>query len=172
MPIYTKTGDNGTTALFGGQRVSKHDVQVSTYGTVDELSCFIGLLMLKKLTPADKQLLIQIQKDLYQVMAFLSGASIKLRSLQTNTDKIEKRIDLLERKLPSLTRFILPQGSEAAVFFHIVRAVCRRAERKVVKYMNNNEVQKDLSVIQYLNRLSDLFFILARYYNQEKEIGV
>lgn len=171
MSIYTRTGDKGTTSLFGGRRLPKSDLQVETYGTVDELSCFIGLVSTKKVNIADKKLLLVIQKTLYHIMAFLSGAPEKLSDLQTEIGRFEQTIDRKEKKLPKLASFVIPGGTETSSLFHICRSICRRAERSVVSFSLNNQssIIHDLSsIMRYLNRLSDLFFVLAREYNKEE----
>lgn len=167
MPIYTKTGDKGITSLFGGKRVSKSDVQIEAYGSIDELSSFVGLVVNILKRKSDKEFLVNLQKDFYKIMASLSGAKIDLVFLEKKIFDFEEQINNLDKKLPKLKRFILPGGSEISSWFHILRAICRRAERKVIKYN-----QKELRIIKYLNRLSDLFFTLARYYNREKEVVV
>lgn len=165
MPIYTKTGDKGETGVYGGKRLSKSDPQIDAYGTVDELSSFIGLVMSRLHNREDKEFLVTIQKDLYVIMSKLSGAPVKTTSLKKSITTFEKHINKLERSLPKLNRFILPQGSEMASWFHVLRTICRRAERKVVRRKAHSDV------VQYLNRLSDLFFMMARYYGQEAEIS-
>jgi len=162
MKIYTKTGDNGTTALFGGRRLPKSDPQVVAYGSVDELTSFIGLLLAKITSESDKKFLTDIQKDLYIIMSSLSGASIHSSVLKEKVIQLEKKIDEIELKLPKLIRFILPQGSETTALSHIARTVCRRAEREVVK------VKSLPLILQYLNRLSDFLFVLARSYNKKE----
>lgn len=179
MPIYARSGDDGTTALFGGRRVSKSDPQVITHGSVDELSSFIGLLI-EKVSLSDKIFLTEIQNDLYIIMSLLSGAPVKPgaglylvknTSLELKVKKIEKKIDEIETKLPKLTRFILPQGNTVSVLFHIARAVCRRAERESVDFFNISKTIEQLNnrtIIKYLNRLSDFFFVLARFYSKKE----
>lgn len=161
MPIYTRTGDNGTTALFGGRRVSKSDPQVVAYGSVDELTSFIGFLI-EKVSSSDKEFLTDIQNNLYIIMSFLSGAPLKNSSLALEVKKIEKRIDEMEEKLPKLTHFILPQGSKQTSLAHVARTVCRRAEREVVRCFEKSQI------LPYLNRLSDYLFVLARLYNKKE----
>ncbi len=160
MAIYTKTGDKGETGLFGGKRLSKSDPQVDAYGTIDELSSFIGMVISRLQSPDDRELLTCIQKDLYVIMSELSNAPVKTLSLKKSITVFEKHIDKLERSLPKLNRFILPQGGELASWFHVLRTICRRAERKVVGRQSHKDV------VQYLNRLSDLFFMMARHYGQ------
>lgn len=176
MKIYTKTGDRGETSLFGGIRISKSSLQVEAYGSVDELTSFIGLVIAKLKNEKEKVFLSKIQKELYQIMASLSGADNDLKNLKISVLEFEKKIDALDRKLPKLNRFILPQGTELSGWFHILRTVCRRTERNTVKLLGKKILKsyhpKVLkSIIQYLNRLSDLFFMLARWYGKGEEIS-
>lgn len=167
--IYTKTGDFGSTTLFGGKRILKSNIKVEAYGAIDELNSFIGLLTSKNISKEDKELLTNIQKDLYQIMNILSGIKNNLPILNNNISNIEQYIDKTEEKLPKLNHFILPQGTEICSWFHILRTVCRRAEREVVKYFKQTKT-KNLEIMKYLNRLSDLFFIMARKYNKKEEV--
>src|SRR3989339_610967 len=170
MPIYTRTGDNGTTSLFGGKRISKADCQVETYGSIDELTSYIGLVIVKIKNKQDKNLLIEIQKDLYQIMSFLSGAKIDLLKLENKVLVFEKTIDEIEEKLPKLNKFIIPGGNEISSLFQINRVICRKAERRNIDYFNKNKItSNELRIIKYLNRLSDLFFDMARKYGKNKE---
>lgn len=161
MPIYTKTGDKGDTSLFGGKRVAKSDLQVEACGQIDELSSFLGLIIAKLEAAPEKEFLTGIQKDLYHIMASLSGDK-EIINLGTKISEFEKRMDDIEKHEPKLNKFILPQGNEIASLFHIARTICRRAERAVIRYF---ERDKDLEIIMYLNRLSDLLFMFARFYN-------
>lgn len=161
MPIYTKTGDSGTTSLFGGRRLLKSDLRVNAYGEVDELSSFIGLLITRLPSQTDKKFLTEIQNNLYIIMSLLSGAPLSNNRLGQGLRKLEKRIDAIEKKIPKLSRFILPQGTEASALAHVVRTVARRTERAVVF------VQAPPIIIKYLNRLSDYFFVLARLHNKK-----
>lgn len=180
MPIYTKTGDKGTTSLFGGKRLSKSDIQIDTYGSIDELSSFIGLIIshLNRQQAEEKQykeLLLTIQKELYEVMGVLAGAKTDIASLEYSITIFEKTIDEIQGKLPKLNRFILPGGNELAAIVHIARTVCRRAERRTVNLYNeqasHEEESESISLImKYLNRLSDLLFVLARWYGKDNEI--
>lgn len=176
MSIYTKTGDGGTTALFGGKRVLKSDNRVDAYGSIDELTSVIGMIIAHIDDTVYRDHLTHMQRNLYRIMARLSGASISVAFLSAETAAIEKLIDTFEKKLPPLTHFILPQGGETASWCHMARTVCRRAERAVVKLKIENGASASpaggLKIIQYLNRLSDFFFVLARAYNTEKEITV
>jgi cob(I)alamin adenosyltransferase len=166
MPIYTKTGDLGTTGLYGGKRVLKSALIVEAYGTVDELSSFIGLVATKLKNKKDIEILISIQKDLYQMMAVLSGLKSSLDFLDGKVTGFENKINDMDRKLAPLRRFIIPGGTEISSWFHVLRVLTRRAERKVVGLSS----KKFQSTVKYLNRLSDLFFTMARIYGKGKEV--
>lgn len=176
MSIYTKTGDKGTTSLFGGKRISKSSNQVEAYGTLDEFSSWLGFIIAKLVDQYDLGLLCSIQNDLHKVMSVLSAnTKLSLKKLSTSTLEHEKYIDTLDKKLPKLTSFILPQGGETASRIHIARTVCRRAERHLTALF----LQKDsgiteehhLIISRYINRLSDLLFMLARKYSEyEKKV--
>jgi len=170
MKIYTKTGDEGKTSLFGGERVLKDDVRIEAYGTTDELNALLGLVLSESLTAEITNLLIQIQNDLFIVGAELAtpkeskkGKSIIPELGEESIKILENKIDEIEEKLPPLKSFILPSGTKSASLLHFGRTICRRAERLVVKL--TKEVEINNSVIKYLNRLSDLLFVLARYEN-------
>jgi cob(I)alamin adenosyltransferase len=165
MGIYTKTGDKGETGLYGGKRVSKADSQIDAYGTVDELTSFVGLVIAKLDFDEHKVLLTTIQRDLYEIMGILANAPTKPTFIN-RTAEFEKVIDTIDKKLPKLTRFILPQGGEISSWFHVLRTICRRSERAVI----GCDSITSPDVVQYLNRLSDLFFILARQYGQKHEL--
>ncbi len=165
MKIYTKTGDLGKTSLFNGKRVEKDNDLIFTYGTIDELASFLGLVYSKIKDKKNKQFILDIEKDLYLIMAYLSGADVSLIFLKNKVEKFENKIDQLALKLPPLKRFIIPTGSEISCWFHILRTICRRVERLIVK-------TKKLELVPYFNRLSDLFFTYARFFNQDKEILV
>lgn len=166
MPIYTKTGDKGETSLYHGKRVSKSNSKIEALGGIDELTSFIGLVSLK-IKKKDKKLLQDIQKDLYKIMSYLSEMNIDLSFLKNRVKDFENKINKLDKKLPKLTKFIIPGGTELSAWFHILRTVCRRCERLVVKLQTRDYM---LDLIQYLNRLSDLFFTLARFYSRGKEV--
>jgi len=171
MPIYTRTGDSGTTSLYGGKRISKADCQIETYGSIDELTSYIGLVVVKLKNKKETDLLVEIQKDLYQIMGFLSGAKTDLLFLENRVLTFEKNIDLIEEKLPKLTKFIIPGGNEISSLFQILRVLCRKAERKNIDFFNKTTINsKQLIIIKYLNRLSDLFFDLARKYGKNNEV--
>jgi len=166
MSVYTRTGDGGTTSLFGGRRVSKSDPIIIACGSIDELSSLLGIVISYGLEKKHTNILTHIQKCLHGIMAYISGAPTDLSSLETEIKTIEKEIDILTKILPPLSKFILPQGSRTSAYFHFARTVCRRAEQNIII-----SKPKNLLVISYMNRLSDLFFMLARQYNnQEKTI--
>lgn len=172
MSIVTKNGDEGKTSLFGGKKVSKDDPLIEAYGSLDELSSFIGLAICY--IKEKKDFFLSLQKDLYQIMAFLAKAPVKITSLQEKTQTIEKMIQSEEKRLPKINQFILPSGSISSCWFHILRVICRRSERQIVGLRKKKIISHKqlLMIIAFLNRLSDLFFIYARKKNQEKEILV
>ncbi|MDI6780022.1 MAG: cob(I)yrinic acid a,c-diamide adenosyltransferase [Bacteroidota bacterium] len=175
MKIYTKTGDKGETSLFGGKRVSKDDLCVETYGTVDELNSVVGIC--RTLNPPKKvdQLLYSIQNQLFTLGADLATPlSQKLKQEIPRISKgdiafLEKSIDDLETTNEPLQAFILPGGSHLAAHLHLARTVCRRAERSVVKLSRKEKIGKHIVV--YLNRLSDFLFVLARWMNKNQNIA-
>ncbi len=165
MKIYTKTGDKGKTSLFGGKRVSKTDIRVQSYGTIDELNSFVGLLITSVKDSASLVQLNLIQNSLFVIggqLATEADATFKLPEIHNDdVTSIEKSIDHMQSLLKPLKHFILPSGSIAISHSNICRTICRRAERWVVGIKEKNS-QHELSVI-YLNRLSDYFFVLGRY---------
>jgi cob(I)alamin adenosyltransferase len=165
MKIYTKTGDQGTTSLFGGKRVSKADLRIDTYGTVDELNSWIGLLRDQPVNEKRKDVLTQIQDRLFTIGSILAtepgNTKVKVPSLvEDDVVFLEKQIDEMESELSPMKFFILPGGHQSVSFCHIARTVCRRAERLTIA-LNEHESVNSL-VIKYLNRLSDHLFVLAR----------
>ncbi|MCK0134051.1 cob(I)yrinic acid a,c-diamide adenosyltransferase [Arenibacter sp. S6351L] len=172
MKIYTKTGDDGTTGLFGGTRVPKHHIRIESYGTLDELNSWIGLIRDQQIDKSSKQVLIKIQEKLFTVGALLSidpeKEKLKSGKDRLNIPKIdsgdlnllEKEIDLMEQDLPPMTHFILPGGHTTVSYCHIARTICRRAER-LVSQLNDFE-PVDPILLSYINRLSDFLFVLAR----------
>lgn len=168
MKIYTKTGDDGTTGLFGGARVKKASARVEAYGTVDELNATIGIARSTKLDPFADGVLAQSQVDLFTLGAELACAPGKEENLgmtlidADDAARLEHAIDDAEKELPTLKTFVLPGGSVQASALHLARTVCRRAERAVLT-MDESPARSD--VIIYLNRLSDLLFTLARHAN-------
>ncbi|WP_373056940.1 cob(I)yrinic acid a,c-diamide adenosyltransferase [Zunongwangia sp. H14] len=172
MKIYTKTGDKGTTALFGGTRVPKHHIRIESYGTVDELNSHIGLLRDQEIEENDKINLMKIQDRLFTIGSILATdparATLKNGKDRLNIPKLtsrdieflEQEIDIMNEALPEMTHFILPGGHQSVSFCHIARCVCRRAERMATAL---NEIEAfDERVLKYLNRLSDYLFVLAR----------
>jgi len=173
MKIYTKKGDTGLTSIIGAHQVPKNDPRLNAYGTVDELNAIIGGVLLhlpekEALTANEIQC---IQKDLFQIGACLARIDQRKVSLPLNQSvhHIEKAIDHMTQSLPPLNAFILPSGHAGAVFSHMARTVCRRAEREVVEFIEDLEPElrsENYNLVQmYLNRLSDYFFSLARYIN-------
>jgi cob(I)alamin adenosyltransferase len=163
--IYTKTGDAGQTALFGGRRVSKSDLRVEAYGTVDELNAFIGLLRDYIQEEALRSILSDIQHRLFSIGAHLAADPEKFPMQPDLRDEdvtlLESEIDRMEDALPTLQNFILPGGHLSVSHAHVCRTVCRRAERLAVALHQLEPIS--LLAIQYLNRLSDYFFVLARF---------
>jgi len=170
MKIYTRTGDRGETGLFGGERVSKNSIRIEAYGTIDELNSFVGLTIIEVSDKSVKDLLQKIQNWLFSIGADLATPdnekTKKLNIFRTPEQYylyIEKEIDKYESKLDKLRNFILPGGTKGAALLHICRTITRRAERLVVAL--NSTVKIGNNIIIYLNRLSDLFFVLARFDN-------
>lgn len=171
MKIYTRTGDGGTTGMFGGERVLKDSLAVESYGSIDELTCVLGVLLTLMSDKKEVLFITNIQKDLYILMGFLAHSPVSLTSCKKNVLEMEKKIDILSEKLPALHSFIIPGGSPASAWAHLARTVCRRAERMVVHLHHQGDKKNSdlLIVIQYLNRLSDLLFTYARFFNTQNE---
>lgn len=172
MRIYTKTGDTGETSLFSGERVLKCGTRVAAYGDVDELNSFLGMTILRVSVEGNRDLLRRIQNRLFNLGADLATSSA--RTLDERIDESEIRemeaaIDSMDARMPELRTFILPGGAEAAVWLHVCRAVCRRAERSVVQLQSEAAINP-LAVV-FLNRLSDLLFIMARFENSSAGIA-
>ena len=171
VKIYTRTGDRGQTSLYGGKRVSKDNLQVSAYGTVDELNSSIGVVISHIESESEiKSFLVLIQADLFTIGARLAGSKVNLENIKNRVKEMEKIIDRLDENLPELRNFILPGGSQVASFSHLARSVCRRAERDVVS-LKRELKELDDEIIIYLNRLSDLLFVLARYLNKMSNVN-
>jgi cob(I)alamin adenosyltransferase len=172
MKIYTKTGDKGTTALFGGTRVPKHHIRIDSYGTVDELNSYLGLIRDQDIDAHSKSILQIIQDKLFTVGAVLATdpekAILKSGKERLNIPKIstediellEKEMDSMNETLPQMTHFVLPGGHQTVSFCHIARCVCRRAERLASALNEAEPFQPE--TLTYLNRLSDYLFVLAR----------
>jgi len=166
VKIYTKTGDDGTTGLVGGTRVKKFDARLEAYGTVDEMNAAIGLLRTYNVSAETKALLVQIQNKLFNIGSRLAsddkGAeyTASLAITEANIKVLEDAIDAFENNLPALSHFILPGGDVASAQSHVIRTICRRAERRILEFAETNAVEPE--IIKYVNRLSDLMFVLAR----------
>jgi cob(I)alamin adenosyltransferase len=162
MKIYTKTGDDGTTGLFGGKRVSKDDLRIEAYGTVDELNSFVGGLADHD---GDNELLTSVQHRLFTIGSSLAADPDKQLItpdiLPADIEALEAAMDQMNEGLPELRHFVLPGGHPAVSAAHVCRTVCRRAERRCISL--NRESPLDLLIVQYLNRLSDYFFVLSRH---------
>ncbi len=170
MKIYTRTGDDGTTALFSGGRVPKDHWRVEAYGTVDELNSLLGLTRALRPSAQTDAWLHEVQRQLFVVGADLATppdarSSHVLRVDQAAVEWLEATIDAMDAALPPLTHFILPGGSQAGASLHVARTVCRRAERLVVALMETDELVSP--ALPYLNRLSDFLFVLARWENAQ-----
>jgi cob(I)alamin adenosyltransferase len=164
--IYTRGGDGGETSLGDGSRVSKLDCRIGAFGTVDELNSALGVVLAGHVPDGLREPLTRIQNELFDVGADLSvpwGVTDRLRVEQAMIDRLEQLCDELNAELPELRSFVLPGGTEAAARLHVARTVCRRAERDVL--VGSQEVELNPLVLVYLNRLSDLLFILARSAN-------
>ena len=169
MKIYTKTGDKGSTSLLGGERISKADLLLDIYGTIDELNSFIGVAA-SKISKEGGIYLESIQKTLFALGSLFASNPDDWKKYKIKNDysseieTLEKEIDRMSDAMPELKNFILPNGEVGSVI-HVCRSVCRRGERNVVRYMNLNDESKSDSALKYLNRLSDYLFTLARYEN-------
>lgn len=168
MSIYTRTGDTGTTSLFGGKRVLKCEELVDVYGSMDELNSWVGLIVSETTHDHLRKLFDDIQSDLFAIGGSLAGWKTELSMLETRVTQMEVEIDVMEKELPELTNFILPGGTQTASHVHIARSITRRVERQVVALAQKQKV--DTFIIKYLNRLSDLFFVLARFINKHAKV--
>jgi cob(I)alamin adenosyltransferase len=169
MKIYTRTGDDGTTGQFAGPRVRKDAARIEAFGTVDEFNSLLGLARSEKLPQAVDVLLEKVQRQLFDLGAELSCPEPARHALHTlgpsDVSALEQAIDDFETQLPPLKEFILPGGSRAAALLHVARAVCRRAERRLVSLLEISVEPISPALLAYLNRLGDLLFILARVAN-------
>ncbi|WP_159948349.1 cob(I)yrinic acid a,c-diamide adenosyltransferase [Polaribacter septentrionalilitoris] len=180
MKIYTKTGDSGTTALFGGTRVKKYNLRIESYGTVDELNSYIGLIKDQEINDTVKVSLLKVQNELFTLGAMLATPpekeTLKSGKERLNIPKVnlnsieflENEIDKMDEELPQMTHFILPGGHQAVSFCHVARCVCRRAERLAVELNDQEAINGD--IIKYLNRLSDYLFTLARKLSKDLSV--
>lgn len=172
MKIYTKTGDEGKTSLFDNSRVWKSDERILAYGAVDELNSALGIAISLDLDSEIKDILIKIQNDLFIVGSDLANpdmSNTKIRTSEKMITFVEEKIDKLESELPDLISFILPSGTLLASILHLSRTVSRRAETHVVALSQKEKITKSSSV--YLNRLSDLLFVIARVINKRKNVS-
>lgn len=171
MSIVTKGGDKGETSLLGGQRVPKTDPRIEAYGTVDELNAAIGVALTYVKNSAAKDILHQVLNDLFRIGAELAAIGTKFTNFpkisDTHIKVIEEEVYRIENELPKQTTFILPTGTESSAHLHLARAICRRAERRVLALEKINP-----EIVKYLNRLSDLLFIYARLENNGKDEAV
>jgi cob(I)alamin adenosyltransferase len=175
MKIYTKTGDEGETSLFGGVRVWKDDCRIRAYGTVDELNAFLGLALSELKSEELVPLIRNLQNELFIIGADLaapsnedSGNGFIPRLSESSISSLENFIDFYEKKLPELKNFILPGGLRGSAYLHVARTVCRRAEREIVTLSKTEKINGNIVV--YVNRLSDLLFMLARYENYSNNV--
>lgn len=172
MKIYTKTGDKGLTSLFGGQRVYKSHSRIDAYGTVDELNSVLGIARTAQPHQPIETLLERLQNDLFVLGADLAtptGGKRKIQRIgQAHIQQLEQDIDTLETALPTLQTFILPGGTPCAASLHLARTVCRRAERSCF-ICGQSEIISSEALI-YLNRLSDLLFVMARFQNHASDV--
>jgi len=169
--IYTRTGDDGTTALGSGERRAKYDLRVAAYGTTDETNAVIGVVRLHLAEAPDLDAMLgRIQNDLFDLGADLAvpereGKAERLRVVTSQVERLERDIDTLNARLAPLTSFILPGGVAAAAYLHLARTVCRRAERLIVELAAQPNEKVSPAVIHYMNRLSDFLFVAARAVN-------
>ncbi|HYF70173.1 MAG TPA: cob(I)yrinic acid a,c-diamide adenosyltransferase [Ohtaekwangia sp.] len=173
MKIYTRTGDEGSTSLFGGKRVSKSDLRINTYGTIDELNAWIGVLRDQGANANRIDFLIQIQDRLFTIGSILAtepgNTKVKIPAMkEADILQLENGIDVMDQTLPPMRHFVLPGGHPAVSFGHVARTVCRRAERMVIELHHTEAVNP--YVIKYLNRLSDYLFVLCRMMAHESRI--
>ena len=172
MKIYTRTGDDGTTGLLGGGRVSKSEQRLAAYGTIDEFNAVLGVARAADLSPRCGEILLRLQGELFHLGAELATPPDSRSTADGLQDEVvaalEAEIDALEKDLPPLKAFILPGGTSAAAALHLARCVCRRAERELVTLAEREPVRP--LVLQYVNRLSDLLFVMARTANSEADV--
>ncbi len=174
MKIYTRTGDSGSTGLFGGPRVEKDDARIEAYGTIDELNASLGMVRSSGTIGSIDSQLNEIQHELFSIGAELATPDPDKFNMRiigaTHITRLENWIDEHETKLEPLKNFILPSGSLSATHLHLARSICRRAERRVVTLSHRKDAGVSENLIVYLNRLSDYLFVLSRVVNQEAGI--
>ena len=172
MKIYTKTGDDGTTGLQNNIRISKAELRIQAYGSVDEVNSFLGVILSNKIDNDIRNMLIQVQNDLFIVGSDLSNLDqkdIKNRVSEKMIEFLEKNIDELEKELDPIKNFILPGGHPISSWFHVSRAITRRAETQVISLSEKEKI--NINCIKYLNRLSDFLFVVARTINKRNQIS-
>ena len=176
MKIYTKTGDKGFTGLIGGSRVKKDDIRLETYGTIDELNSWIGMIRSFSSKDIDESELVLIQRTLVNISSHLASDKENTREKMPSLDKIsseqteylEKAIDKMNAELPKLKHFVLPGGLQIVASCHIARTVCRRAERRIITLSHKTSIDKE--IIIFVNRLSDYLFTLARFFSFKQDV--
>lgn len=174
MKIYTGFGDKGKTRLYGGEVVNKDHPRIEIYGTLDELNSWLGLIVASESEKNVNDVLVKIQNNIFNISSIIATPDSKDQDkLKNKLDKIdfhfiEDFIDKINKKLNPLQNFILPGGSKLSSYYHISRTICRRAERQLIKLFESNEIENE--VLIYLNRLSDLLFVLARNANNIKKV--
>ncbi|MCX7875980.1 MAG: cob(I)yrinic acid a,c-diamide adenosyltransferase [Melioribacteraceae bacterium] len=176
MKIYTKTGDKGETSLFGGKRVWKDDQRIKAYGTIDELNAQLGLTITEIKSEELIDILKSIQNELFTICSDLATPfEVEIKNFnvprinETYINKIEKLIDEFDAKIPTLKNFILPGGTKGASNLHLARTICRRAEREIVTLSKIEKINPTIEI--YINRLSDLLFVFARYENHFQNVS-
>jgi cob(I)alamin adenosyltransferase len=173
--IYTRTGDSGTTGLIGGTRVSKNDIRIEAYGTIDELNSFIGLLRSYLTDEHDRAVLLGIQNRLFRVGSSLATDVLRVDSAtigiitSENVKSIETEIDRINDKIPPHKSFIIPGGNQGSAMAHVCRTVCRRAERRIYAFRDEQHPVNE-ELLAYINRLSDYFFLLSRKVNIDDKV--
>lgn len=168
MKIYTRTGDQGETSLYGGERVSKSHIRIETVGLLDELNSLLGIVVAKLKDKRVDEFINRIQKDLFHIGSNLAKKKTNLSYLSQRVEEMEKVIDTLSSEMPNLSNFIIPEGTEVATFLFFTRAVARKAERELVILAKTDTI--DDKILVYFNRLSDFLFTLARYLNFKEGI--
>ncbi len=173
MKIYTKTGDKGTTSLVQGTRISKADIRIETYGTVDELNSWIGMLRDQSINQNRTDIFVEIQDRLFTIGSSLASDPSKEGKIlpdlyETDVNFLEQKMDEMNENLPPMRAFVLPGGHQSVSFCHVARTVCRRAERLCIRL--NEQTEIDPLIIKYLNRLSDYLFVLSRKMSAELHV--
>lgn len=169
LKIYTRTGDRGQTSLYGGKRVSKNHIRVNAYGTIDELNSLLGIVLSLPLEEKIEGFLRLIQSDLFTIGGYLAGANVSLQEIKRRVSEMETLIDWMDKDLPPLKNFILPTGTQTGSFLFFARAVARRCERELIALSEKEKIADE--IFMYMNRLSDLLFMMARYTNHKHGVA-